>query len=135
LPGHFCLPALIVGNVVARYRKLRIACFWGALLFTYGSAMVPGDMAPSLGSTDKIDHMTAFLTLSLLARLAYPRQRLWVTGVALSFFGAFIEFSQAIPFFHRDADVMDWVADTAAVIIGLAATHILEVLAPKAFVD
>jgi VanZ family protein len=117
------------------YRKLRITVFWANMLFTYVSAMLPGDIAPTLGSTDKVDHITAFLTLSLLARLAYPRQPLWVMGLALSFFGAFIEFSQAIPFLHRDANVMDWVADTAAVIMGLAAAHILEVLAPKLFAD
>jgi VanZ family protein len=115
------------------YRKLRVVVFWGNTLFTYVSALMPGNMAPTLGSTDKVDHITAFLTLSLLSRLAYPGRPLWVTGLALSFFGAFIEFSQAIPFIHRDADVMDWVADTAAIVIGLAATHIIEVLAPKLF--
>jgi VanZ family protein len=126
---------MFVGNAMTLYRNLRLATFWVVMLFTYVSAMLPGDMAPTLGSTDKVDHISAFLTLSLLARLAYPRRSLWLTGLALSFFGAFIEFSQAIPFIHRDADVMDWAADTAAIIMGLAATHNLEVLAPKLFAD
>jgi hypothetical protein len=32
----------------------------------------------------------------------------------LSLFGAFIEVVQAIPALHRDSDVLDWLADTAA---------------------
>jgi hypothetical protein len=34
-------------------------------------------------------------------------------------FGAVIEVVQAIPMLHRDSDVMDWIADTAAVLVVL----------------
>lgn len=120
---------------MTRYRKLRIFAFWATLLFTYIAAILPGDEAPTLGSTDKVNHVMAFLTLSGLVVLAYPRRPAWFAGIALSLFGAFIEVSQAVPFIHRDADVMDWIADTGAVIVGLAITYGLARLAPKLFVD
>jgi hypothetical protein len=40
--------------------------------------------------------------------------------LGLSLFGAFIEVVQAIPALHRDTDIWDWVADTAAVAAVLA---------------
>ncbi len=37
----------------------------------------------------------------------------------LSLFGALIEVVQAIPALHRDSDVLDWLADTVAVVVVL----------------
>ena len=39
--------------------------------------------------------------------------------VSLSLFGALIEVFQSIPALHRDSDVVDWIADTAAGIVVL----------------
>jgi hypothetical protein len=65
---------------------------------------------------DKLQHMAAFATLSLLGNFAYPATPLLILFVRLSLFGAFIEVAQAIPLLHRDSDVLDWLADTLAVI-------------------
>jgi VanZ family protein len=64
--------------------------------------------------SDKIQHIAAFVTLALLGAWAYPRTRLLHLLIGLSLFGAFIEVVQAIPALHRDSDVLDWLADTAA---------------------
>ena len=68
---------------------------------------------------DKLQHVTAFVTLALLGSFAYPRTALAKLLVELSLFGAFIEVVQAIPALHRDSDVWDWAADTAAVAVAL----------------
>ena len=68
---------------------------------------------------DKLQHIAAFATLSLLGSFAYPRTSLIQLLVRLSLFGAFIEVVQAIPALQRDSDVWDWVADTAAVAVVL----------------
>jgi hypothetical protein len=68
---------------------------------------------------DKLQHVTAFVTLALLGSFAYPRAALAKLFVGLSLFGAFIEVVQAIPVLHRDSDVWDWAADTAAVAVTL----------------
>jgi NADPH:quinone reductase-like Zn-dependent oxidoreductase len=60
-------------------------------------------------------HIAAFATLALLGSFAYPRAALIRLLLWLSLFGAFIEVVQAIPALQRDSDVLDWLADTAAV--------------------
>jgi hypothetical protein len=74
---------------------------------------VPG--SPS----DKVQHIAAFATLSLLGSFAFPRTALLRLLIGLSLFGAVIEVVQAIPALDRDSDVMDWIADTAAVAVVL----------------
>jgi VanZ family protein len=68
---------------------------------------------------DKLQHIAAFVTLSLLGSFAYPRTTLIRLLFRLSLFGAAIEVIQAIPVLHRDSDVWDWVADTVAVGVAL----------------
>jgi VanZ family protein len=67
--------------------------------------------------SDKTEHAATFGMLMLLGALAYPRAKLWVQALTLSGFGALIEFIQ--PYFGRDKDVNDWVADTAGILIAL----------------
>ena len=69
---------------------------------------------------DKVQHIIAFATLAALGSFAYPRTPLVRLLAALSLFGAFIEVVQAIPVLHRDSDVLDWLADTAAAAAVLA---------------
>lgn len=68
---------------------------------------------------DKVQHIIAFATLTLLGSFAYPAVAPLKLLVRLSLFGAFIEVVQAIPALHRDSDVLDWVADTGAVAVVL----------------
>jgi len=72
---------------------------------------------------DKFEHMLAFATLALIARLAWRSVSAWRILERLSFFGALIEVFQSIPSLHRDCDPRDWVADTvaAAVVLAIAA--------------
>lgn len=101
------------------------AVFWAALVFAVTMALLPHppDVAPEVG--DKWLHMTAFATLAFLARFGFPAVPDLRLGERLSFLGALIEVFQSIPALHRDCDVLDWVADTAAVammllVLGLA---------------
>jgi VanZ family protein len=104
--------------------------FWAALLFAYVAAVLPQADAPAFSHSDKVEHVVAFLTLSVLAALGWRRARLIVIGVGLAGFGAFIEFSQMIPALHRDADLKDWIADGIAIVAGLLIAAIV-----RPFVD
>jgi len=55
----------------------------------------------------------------VLGSFAYPLTALLSLLVRLSLFGAAIEVVQAIPSLHRDSDILDWLADTAAVAVVL----------------
>ena len=74
---------------------------------------------PRLGpdGTDKFVHLIAF------AALAYPMARTGRIGllpvfVGASAFGAIIEVLQ--PYFGRDAEMQDWIADIVGVVLGIA---------------
>lgn len=74
---------------------------------------VPGE------PNDKVQHIIAFATLAALGAFAYPATALVQLLIRLSLFGAMIEVVQAIPALHRDSDILDWLADTAAVLLVL----------------
>jgi len=77
----------------------------------------------SLG--DKFEHSLAFSVLALLGTSAYPAMPLPRLGERLSFLGAMIEVLQSIPALHRDCDILDWVADTIAIIAMLSIGHLV----------
>ena len=103
-------------------RTLRIL-FWLSVAFSFVMATLPHPPPMPGEPADKVQHMVAFATMSALAALAFPRVALLRIGIALSAFGAFIEFVQMIPMLHRDAELLDWIADSAAigVVLGIAA--------------
>jgi VanZ family protein len=103
------------------WRGTRIAqtIFWAAAVFAFVMAILPHPPAMPGEPNDKVQHITAFATLALLGSFAFPRVTLVRMLISLSLFGALIEVVQAIPALHRDSDVMDWIADTAAVLVVL----------------
>jgi hypothetical protein len=93
--------------------------FWAALIFAITMALVPKP-PPVLGEMkDKYQHIVAFAVLALLASAAYPRASVLRIAERLSFVGALIEVLQSIPALHRDCQIMDWVADTGAILVVL----------------
>ncbi|BBC72370.1 conserved hypothetical protein [Altererythrobacter sp. B11] len=82
-------------------------------------AVRPGSGAPTLG-WDKLDHMAAFLVLAAYARVAWPRGSAVAIVLSLALFGGLIEIAQWQMGWGRDGDVMDWIADVAATLAGLA---------------
>lgn len=96
--------------------------FWLAAAVALMVALGPAVEGPQLGS-DKVMHFACFAVLTCLAVVGYGLRRPWLTGALLSGFGALIEVLQGLPLFHRDASVMDWVADTAAVVLVLLAAR------------
>jgi VanZ family protein len=84
-------------------------------------AFTPGDSAPSLGVSDKVDHVTAFAALAWTGVLAFDpaaRTRLRL-ALALVGYGVVIELVQTqIP--GRFAEFADVVADGVGITVGLA---------------
>jgi VanZ family protein len=102
--------------------------FWGAALFALVMASLPHPPSLPGAPSDKIQHIIAFVTLTGLAAFAYPAARVSVIFLALAAFGGAIELVQAIPALHRDASLLDWLADVSAVGTALAAVAALRLL-------
>ena len=97
--------------------------FFGAVLFAMVMASLPQPPQIPGQPSDKLQHIIAFAVLTILARLAYPAARCLRLFVNLAAFGALIELVQTIPALHRDASVLDWLADcgAVAVVMGIGA--------------
>ena len=68
---------------------------------------------------DKTWHFLSFMVLTLLGLLTWQRQHwLFVVLIALGL-GAAIEFLQATPWVGRDADLQDFLADTAGICLAV----------------
>ncbi len=106
-------------------QRLLVPAFWAAALFALVMASLPKPPSLPGSPSDKIQHIIAFATLAALAAAAYPRTSLVKIGIGLSAFGALIEFIQMIPMLHRDADIIDWVADTVAAALVLVLAGLL----------
>lgn len=79
-------------------------------------AVIPQPSSLPGAPSDKVLHLLTFTCLSLLGSAAYPRLSALQLISALSVFGAIIEIVQLIPELQRDAELMDWIADTVTVI-------------------
>lgn len=114
------------GRRIAMMRSswfLRTA-FFAALAFTLVMAWLPHPPQIPGNPEDKVQHIAAFLALSLLGAMAFPKASLFRLAERLSFLGALIEVVQNIPALHRDCDIMDWAADTAAVAVMLVLVRV-----------
>jgi VanZ family protein len=114
-----------VSGFLARHRRAVRLVFWAAAVFSFAMAINPHPPEIPGEPGDKVEHMLAFATLAALAAAGWPERNHAALGLALSYFGAIIEIVQAIPFLHRDCDVMDWVADTLALTLVLAGAALL----------
>jgi hypothetical protein len=99
--------------------------FWIALIFAVTMALLPKPPAVMGDMGDKYQHMLAFATLTVLASMAYHAAPPLRIAERLSFLGALIEVLQSIPALHRDCQIMDWVADTGAILATLAVVTIV----------
>jgi VanZ family protein len=98
--------------------------FWLCLVGAVTLALLPHP--PHLREVgDKAQHMLAFGTLSILGAFAFPRMSKARLGERLSFLGALVEVAQSYPMLHRDCDIMDWVADTSAIVAVMVLLHLL----------
>jgi len=104
--------------------KLLRILFWSAGVFAFVMAVLPHPPQVPGAPTDKIQHVLAFTCLALLGSAAYPRLSPLRLIVGLSAFGALIEVVQMIPALHRDAEALDWMADTAATIAIVLAVYL-----------
>lgn len=79
-------------------------------------SLMPSQAVPAGSGWDKLDHWSAFFTLSLLACHAFPQRPFWQIALALLGYGIGIEIAQ---FFTPDrfSEAMDVVADAIGIFI------------------
>lgn len=98
---------------VTRIRLLRFA-FYASLLIALVAAILPS-LPLSAAASGELQHISAFVVLSVLAWAAFPTTSVWQLAAVLCGFGALIELVQAVPALQRDASVYDWAIDCMTV--------------------
>lgn len=114
-------------NLLFRWAAAALVVYW-VLLFA--STHTPASRLPSeppFPYADKAVHLIGYAGLAFVAAAAWTWRRTLfardyaVLFVAVSVYGALDEVSQMIPGIERNADVVDWAADTLGAGIGLCA--------------
>ncbi|MEX5721212.1 VanZ family protein [Geodermatophilus maliterrae] len=106
-------PALQVHGALSRGALAVTVLVSLAVLFAPGS-----DVPSAPPGVDKVVHLTLFLALALAGRWAGVRP---VPLVALLLaYGAVSEVVQAVAPLQRSGSVVDWLADVAGVVLGVA---------------
>lgn len=119
-------PVNRVNRLLARHRGKLILLFWLATLFAVTMALLPKPPVLPGQPTDKIQHILAFVVLTIMSAAAYPWWRWWGRFGWLAGLGALIELLQMIPSLGRSADIADWLADSAAVLITMGIITLLD---------
>lgn len=89
--------------------------FVAALIFAVVMSLLPHPPVLPGEPTDKVQHMLAFGTLTLLMGIGWPRLPLWSVAIVMAALGALIEVVQwSFPTLNRVAEVQDWYADMIA---------------------
>jgi VanZ family protein len=102
--------------------RRRWGWLWAALCVAVAvAALAPGDVAPTVTASDKVDHLLSFAALAAagLLALAPGRRGSVLAASSMLAYGVLIELLQTqIP--GRYGDVQDAVADAVGVALGVA---------------
>ncbi|SFL86633.1 VanZ family protein [Marinobacter zhejiangensis] len=104
---------------VLRYQPLwRLALAISAIAILYLATTSGSELMPPSPS-DKLNHLVAFMELTLLARLSWPRSHPAVLLALVAAYGVAIELIQW-PLPHREFSLADMLADSVGIMLGMA---------------
>lgn len=95
--------------------KLALIVYWG---ICFALTHVPGPQVPqaSIPHLDKVIHFGMYLLLSILFSLNFPKMGM-KSFLVLVLYAAIDELTQ--PYFQRDAEIWDGLADSAGILLGI----------------
>jgi VanZ family protein len=102
-----------------RHRRL-----WVAISAVLLAAVIFASLQPNFGPAvphnfDKLEHLSAYVVLSLWFTGLVARERYWVVVCGLLALGLSIEVLQGVMNVGRSAEALDMLANTVGVLVGL----------------
>lgn len=94
--------------------------FLAALITASVFALWPGNSRmPALLGWHVVNHLAAFIVLTMLARAAWPNLgRVWLFVILMAY-GGLIELLQSLPGINRSTSLYDWGVDAVGILLGL----------------
>ena len=122
------VPELEIARTAAspglRLARLWWAIGWAMVVYITISCLEPPRYVPNLHLWDKLEHALAFGGMAFwFGSLVRPRQYP-LTALLMLLFGGGIEVAQGVMGLGRDADIMDFVADSVGVLVALIALYL-----------
>ncbi|MEX2188510.1 MAG: VanZ family protein [Pirellulales bacterium] len=114
-------------NSLFRWAAVLLVVYWIVL---FAGTHAPASELPSeppFPYADKLVHLGGYAVLAFVAAAAWTWRRTLfgrdylLLFAAISCYGVIDEVSQMLPAIHRNADVLDWAADTLGAAVGLLA--------------
>lgn len=108
---------------LARYRSWRVL-FFITVAFVLYLATLKGPYPIPSAPSDKVNHLSAFLVMTVLMCLGFPRSRLRLCGLWMLAYGCLIEVIQSfLPW--SDCSIFDVAADACGILLGLLCIYTL----------
>lgn len=102
-----------------RYPRLWLSGAWLLVGIITVLSLTPLTELPKVPVSDKIEHMSAYVLLTVWFAGLYPRSRyLWIC-LLLFAQGVFIEWAQGAMDLGRQRDFLDVIANTAGIVVGV----------------
>jgi VanZ family protein len=102
-----------------RYRRLWVAISAVLLAAVIFASLQPNFGPPMPHNFDKLEHLSAYLVLSVWFTGLVARERYWVVVCGLLALGLSIEVLQGVMNVGRSAEALDMLANTVGVVVGL----------------
>jgi VanZ family protein len=106
-----------------RYRSWWWAIGLGVAAVTLLLSVLPGNQLPTQGFHDKINHLLAYVVLTIWFCGLTTRARWWAVVVWLVAFGVLVEVLQAVMPFGRTGEPLDLVANSIGIGLGLIGAY------------
>jgi VanZ family protein len=105
-------------------RPIRIAAFLAACAVIAWLSVAPTTAVPSANMWDKLEHAGAYFGLALLGAWSF-RAGSWRLALGLFALGVGLEFAQATMGWGRSGDVLDALANSVGIALGLGLAHLV----------
>jgi VanZ family protein len=102
-----------------RYARAWLAVGWFLIVSTFVVCLVPAKELPATGISDKWEHTIAYSVLTLWFMGIYRRSRYLHVAGALVLMGVVIELLQGAMQLGRQCDILDVIANSSGVVLGV----------------
>ena len=102
-----------------RFRRQWLTGGFGLVLVVTILSLVPGEQLPRTGTTDKLNHVLAYVAMALWFGGIFARRVHVRIALVLLAYGALIELLQLWMAWGREAELLDLGADAAGIAAGL----------------